>query len=522
MATDRKTPGVYIQELDAFPNSVAQVETAIPAFIGYTPQAAVNGKPCWFKPVRIWSMADFLAIFGFPADPVTGQSPVQYAPSHYIAEQKKAPSKGDTYIFNGNVYTIEPDPDTVYYLYNSVKLFFENGGTQAYIVSTGGYGPASGSPVDAGGAIVNLNVKLADLTKGLKALLKFPDVTLYVFPEATLLSGGENGTLMKETLLQCGTMFSPMALFDVIGGRAPDPILWPQDIQAFRNNTGNNSLDCGAAYYPFLKTTAAAIDDITYENLNGGKVSTLTDLLSPASAPNTAAADIINSIAKGNGLSVRENNAALMKASKLYQQILGIVQDKVNILPPSGIMAGVYSLVDATKGVWTAPANVAPVGVTDVTIRLSDQDQAGLNVDAVSGKSINAIRFFNGRGVLVWGARTLDGNSQDWRYINVRRTMTMIEQSAMHAVKAYVFEPNDANTWSAVKSMLDNFLTGLWQAGALQGAKSSDAFAVQVGLGSTMTALDVQNGLMRVNLMLAVVHPAEFIVLTLEQQQVTS
>ncbi|MCB0611109.1 MAG: phage tail sheath family protein, partial [Lewinella sp.] len=149
-------------------------------------------------------------------------------------------------------------------------------------------------------------------------------------------------------------------------------------------------------------------------------------------------------------------------------------------------------------------------------------DQAGLNVDAVSGKSINAIRFFNGRGVLVWGARTLDGNSQDWRYINVRRTMTMIEQSAMHAVKAYVFEPNDANTWSAVKIMLDNFLTGLWQAGALQGAKSSDAFAVQIGLGSTMTALDVQNGLMRVNLMLAVVHPAEFIVLTLEQQQVTS
>ncbi|HMQ89444.1 MAG TPA: phage tail sheath C-terminal domain-containing protein [Flavilitoribacter sp.] len=522
MATDRKTPGVYIQELDAFPNSVAQVETAIPAFIGYTPQAALNGKPCWFEPVKVHSMGEFLAVFGFSADPVTGQSPPQYAPSYYITQQKKAPAKGDYYTFNGNVYTIEPDPDTVYYLYNSVKLFFENGGTQAYIVSTGGYGPASGSPVDAGAAIVNLNVKLADLTKGLKALLKFPDVTLYVFPEATLLSSEENGTLMEETLLQCGNMQTAMAIFDVIGGRAPDPILWPQDIQVFRNNTGSNSLDRGVAYYPFLNTTAAAIDDITYGNLNGGKVTTLSELLNPASAPNPAVVKIIDSIVEGNKLTVRENNAALMNASKLYQQILGIVQAKVNILPPSGIMAGVYSLVDATKGVWTAPANVAPVGVTDVTIRLSDQDQAGLNVDAVSGKSINAIRFFNGRGVLVWGARTLDGNSQDWRYINVRRTITMIEQSAKHAVMAYVFEPNDANTWAAVKGMLDNFLTNLWRDGALQGAKPSDAFAVQIGLGSTMTAQDVLDNLMRVNVMVAVTHPAEFIIITIEQQQATT
>ena len=99
------------------------------------------------------------------------------------------------------------------------------------------------------------------------------------------------------------------------------------------------------------------------------------------------------------------------------------------------------------------------MGVTSTTLQIDDTEQEGLNVDAVSGKSVNAIRFFNGQGVLVWGARTLDGNSQDWRYINVRRTVTMIEQSAKLALRAYVFAPNTSNTWATIKSMLENFLT---------------------------------------------------------------
>ena len=144
--------------------------------------------------------------------------------------------------------------------------------------------------------------------------------------------------------------------------------------------------------------------------------------------------------------------------------------------------------------------------------------QANLNVDAVSGKSVNAIRFFNGNGILVWGARTLDGNSLDWRYINVRRTVTMIEQSVKLATRAYVFSPNDANTWASVKSMIGNFLTGVWAQGALQGAKPGDAFSVNVGLGATMTGLDILEGIMRISIKLAVVRPAEFIHIEVEQQ----
>ncbi len=517
MITNLKTPGVYIDEVNAFPNSVVQVETAVPAFIGYTPQASYEGHSYLFKPVQITSMADFNAYFAYPTDPSTNVAPKQYSPVYYATQQKKKPEAGKSYVFNGEIYTIEPDPNTIYYLYNSVKLFFQNGGSTAYIVSVGTYGPGTGKPITPGSQIVNSNVQLADLTQGLQTLLKVPEVTMYVVPEATLLSTAENSTLMESMLMQNNTMQTAVSIFDIKGGREPDPIQWTDDIQTFRDNTGNNFLKYGVSYYPYLITTVVSSQEVDYTNLNGGDPTTLLPIVSPSSSPNTQAETIINSIS-GSTLTVEQNNQALIVASKSYSHLIGIVQKEMNTMPPSGVMAGVYTLVDSTRGVWVAPANVTPIGVTDLTLRIDSQEQENLNVDAVSGKSVNAIRYFNGQGVLVWGARTLDGNSQDWRYINVRRTVTMIEQSAKLALRAYVFAPNTASTWATVKSMLDNFLTNVWKEGALQGSKAADAFSVQVGLGSTMTAQDILDGYLRVTMLLAVSHPAEFIVLTVEQQ----
>jgi hypothetical protein len=507
------TPGVYINEVNAFPNSVVQVATAVPAFIGYTPYASYEGKSYLMKPTRITSMKDFNAFFSNP-DP----SAKQYSPSFYLTKQKKAPAAGKSYSFNGDIYTIEPDPGTVYYLYNSVEMFFQNGGGVAYIVSLGPYGAATNSPINPGDEITNMNVKLADFQSALQVLKKFDDVTMYVAPESTLLSDGEYSTLLEDMLLQSSNMQTSMTIIDVKGGREPDPQLWLDDINNFRNLTGNNGLKYGAAYYPYLNTTVMSIDQVDYTNINGGDVSTLMDILNPASAPNPVAAKIITSIKGGNSLSVTQNNQALVMASKAYAQLLAIILEQINTLPPSGIVAGVFSQVDSSKGVWNAPANVSPVGVTNLTIQLDDDDQGGLNVDAVSGKSVNAFRFFNGQGVLLWGARTLDGNSQDWRYINVRRTVTMIEQSAKLALRNYVFAPNVSNTWSTVKSMLINFLTNVWKEGALQGSSPDDAFSVQIGLGVTMDAQDILNGYLRTTILIAVTHPAEFIVLSVEQQ----
>ena len=150
-------------------------------------------------------------------------------------------------------------------------------------------------------------------------------------------------------------------------------------------------------------------------------------------------------------------------------------------------------------------------------VEVTDTEQEDLNVP-LSGKAVNAIRSFTNRGVIVWGARTLDGNSQDWRYIHVRRTMIMLEQSIKNALKTYVFDANDGNTWLNVKNMCSNFLTTIWQAGGLIGAKPEDAFSVQVGLGVTMTAVDILDGYMRVTILVALTHPSEFIAITFQQQ----
>lgn len=146
------------------------------------------------------------------------------------------------------------------------------------------------------------------------------------------------------------------------------------------------------------------------------------------------------------------------------------------------------------------------------TVNITHEQQEDLNIHT-SGKSINAIRPFAGKGILVWGARTLAGNDNEWRYIPVRRFFNMAEESIKKATEQFVFEPNDKNTWVKVRAMIENFLTLQWRAGALSGAKPEQAFFVRVGLGETMTAQDILEGRMNIEIGMAVVRPAEFIIL---------
>ena len=203
---------------------------------------------------------------------------------------------------------------------------------------------------------------------------------------------------------------------------------------------------------------------------------------------------------------VRRTHNALLAVSDVYSQAMDGLLEALNVLPPSAAMAGVYARTDNSIGVFKAPANTGLVSVLSPTVAISTSDQENLNVP-LSGYAVNAIRTFMGRGVLVWGARTLDGNSQDYRYINVRRTLIMLEQSVYYAALAYVFEPNVAGTWKAVQTMLENFLNNQWKAGALAGSKPADAYDVSVGLGSTMTGNDILDGYMRVTVRVAITRP---------------
>ena len=196
-----------------------------------------------------------------------------------------------------------------------------------------------------------------------------------------------------------------------------------------------------------------------------------------------------------------------------YAEKLAEKLAEASIIPPSGAIAGIYAATDGSKGVWQAPANVSVAAVADVTELISDKDQENMNVDAATGKSVNAIRFFTGKGILVWGARTLDGNSNEWRYVPVRRLFNYVEESVQKSTNWAVFQPNDANTWVKIQCQIENFLNNLWRDGALAGSTPDKAYYVKVGLDITMTADDINNGYLIVEIGLAAVRPAEFIVL---------
>ncbi|MBU1720221.1 MAG: phage tail protein, partial [Bacteroidetes bacterium] len=223
--------------------------------------------------------------------------------------------------------------------------------------------------------------------------------------------------------------------------------------------------------------------------------------------------DVLSSVKK-DAVSIQElHDKIVFDTNPLYKSIVSEINKEISKLPPSGAMAGVYAMVDTNRGVWKAPANVSLASTVKPWVKIDNDDQEDLNVDLTGGKSVNAIRAFVGQGTLVWGGRTLAGNDNEWRYISVRRFFIMVEKSLKLATNWAVFEPNEEITWLKVKAMMNNFLTNLWKQGALTGGSPGDAFFVKIGLGETMTQIDILEGRMNVEIGLAVVRPAEFIVL---------
>ncbi|HSI75117.1 MAG TPA: phage tail sheath C-terminal domain-containing protein [Lunatimonas sp.] len=250
---------------------------------------------------------------------------------------------------------------------------------------------------------------------------------------------------------------------------------------------------------------------------NGGTLS--ISLTAHAAARSTEFQSVFDTISEAF-ISLVRNQVLLSQLSEkqLFVQhpFFKAVHERVTkfmcTIPPSGAMAGIYAFTDRTRGVWKAPANVGLRNVLAPTIKLTDQEQGSLNIHS-SGKSINAIRAFTGKGILVWGARTLAGNDNEWRYINVRRFFTYVEMSTKKATEPFVFESNDANTWVRIRAMIENFLTLQWRQGALAGSTAKEAFFVKVGLNETMTAQDILEGRLIVEIGMAAVRPAEFIIL---------
>jgi hypothetical protein len=174
-------------------------------------------------------------------------------------------------------------------------------------------------------------------------------------------------------------------------------------------------------------------------------------------------------------------------------------------LPASGAVAGIYARVDRERGVWKAPANTEVRGIVGLSEVYTEREQ----------EKLNALRVFAGKGILVWGSRTLAVTDNEWRYVPVRRLFSMVEESLRVGTAGLALEPNNANTWARTRGLIEGFLMGLWRQGALMGTKPEHAFFVKVGLGTTMTAQDVTAGRLIIEVGLAPARPAEFSILRL-------
>lgn len=473
MASTYKTPGVYVEEISLFPPSVAQVETAIPAFIGYTEKAVnASGTSLTNVPTEITSMKEYESYFGYPHDDT-----ITVAVSGTVST-------------GYSVAVTEPTPN--YMMYYAVKMFYDNGGGKCYITSIGAY--KSGSPYHTVGDYTS-----STGTVGLQKIALEDEPTLLVVPDAIKLTSTDYSTLVQAMLSQCGSLGDRFCIFDLYNGGVTQS---DSELLTNRGYFGSNNLKYGAAYYPYLKSA------INYYVNTGETNVTLGSAYAEDLNADSDTTDSGESFSSGATLaSIKSTNTAV------YNAIKAELQNHYLTLPPAGAVAGVYAAIDSSRGVWKAPANVSLTDVIAPILKVDDAKQASLNVDATSGKSINAIRSFAGKGTLIWGARTLSGNDNEWRYISVRRFFNMVEESVKKATFQFVFEPNDANTWVKVKGMIENFLTLLWRDGALAGAKPEHAFFVKVGLGVTMTSQDILEGKMNVEIGMAAVRPAEFIIL---------
>lgn len=472
MASTYKTPGVYVEEISKFPPSVAQVETAIPAFIGYTERASRKTPGDLSRvPTRITSLLEYESFFGGPQ------------PEPNIEVTVTQESDGGGTILKETLSVAINGAASRHNLYYALQLYFANGGGPCYIVSAGDY------KANAGDALVYAEMKTA-----LDTLEKEDEPTMIVFPEGQHMAESEYYTLQNDALAQCAKLQDRFSVMDVHSNGLA--LVTSGDLNtaigAFRSGITSPNLKYGAAYFPNVRTIFPyaynAADVNVAHVLDGGAGPLNGQSLQQLDASNTAMAAKLRAAIAQNGI----------------------------VLPPSAAVTGIYARVDSSRGVWKAPANEgvnALNSANPLSFKVTDELQKSLNVDDVSGKSVNALRAFTGKGTLVWGARTLAGNDNEWRYVSVRRFFNMVEESVKKASAQFVFEPNDANTWVKVRAMIENFLILQWRAGALAGQKPEHAFYVKVGLGETMTALDILEGRMTVEIGMAVVRPAEFIIL---------
>ncbi|REF28288.1 hypothetical protein BDD26_3173 [Xenorhabdus cabanillasii] len=460
MPTIPTYPGVYIEEDASLNLSVSRGNTAIPVFIGVFSPKKTN---LISQVTRVNSWLDFTNLFnaGCITSIAIKSTKLASTPAPTLFESVKS----DTAVVATPNISVNADNKDPAYTYavetdnyyttssDALKLYFQNGGGPCYILP-----------------------RPSHLTEGF--LDSIPELIEQAL-EITLIVCLKESDYNQEAIYSSLTSLLEAGYFLIA------------DSYTKTSMPDVNVQSQTATYYPAVKVSQliqAEDSQIAVSGYEDAKTKP----------------DEVKNLAQ-----LKEKNLTV------YQQAVEAIQDTIasngNTIPASAVMAGIYCATDASRGVWKAPANVVLNGISDVTERLTDDEQGTMNQ-----KGINAIRYFSGRGFVVWGARTLQ-NDDNWRYIPVRRLFNAAERDIKQAMRFAVFEPNSKPTWERVRAAIDNYLHQLWQQGALAGNKPQEAYFVQIGKGITMSDDDIKQGKMIVKVGMAAVRPAEFIVLQFTQ-----
>lgn len=514
------TPGVYVEEVPSTSKPIEGVSTSIAAFVGLAPGGPVN------TPMRISNWTQFAKIYGDPVEP-----------------ENRPFMEGA-------------------YLAHSVYGFFQNGGNLCWIVRVGNVSSA-GAPVpqaalpaagDSGVETLRIQAK-----PGIESQVKVEVAENAIIKnegdgEGDKPAGGADRTYKititapgaapeeydgltlkkgRNNLLTKVNSASKLVKIEETGGSLPEAQRAPA--------TGTYVLS--APSVPADKIAAsdfagdvakrrgigglAAVDEITMvaipdlwalaENGNGKVVKDLQGKLiahCENAGDRMAILDAPDGLLPQDVLEWRMNDAGYdSKFAALYYPWLEVMNPLNNqplMIPPSGHVAGVWCRTDSTRGVHKAPANEVTLGANKVGFQITQAEQGSLNK-----VGINCIRSFPGRGIRIWGARTLSSDPE-WRYINVRRLFNYISESIMEGTQWSVFEPNDVKLWIQLRIAASSFLTRTWREGALFGSTPGEAFFVKCDEETNPPDV-IEAGQVVCEIGIAPVKPAEFVIFRLSQ-----
>jgi uncharacterized protein len=498
------TPGVYVEEVPSANKPIEGVSTSVAAFVGLCPGGPVN------TPMRISNWTQFSKIFGDPSNPDNG-----------------------------------PFMDGAY-MAHSVYGFFQNGGSNCWIVRVGEENGAGARPQAALPAAADKSVE----TFRAQALPKVDgkvEVELSEEPKAggegdpsyrlVVTSGSDkeeyDGLTLKKGRSNIATKVnaaSKLIKIEETGASLPEA----QRIPA----TGKYTLSAPAQEPSAVSPghfegdearrkgmgSLAAIDEVTMVLMpdlwSVGNDTQVRDLQGKMIAhcenmgDRMAILDAPPDLLPQEILEWRMNTAGYdSKMSALYYPWIEVMDPLTNRpvnIPPSGHVAGLWCRVDERRGVHKAPANEVVMGANGLAFQVTQPEQGGLNK-----VGINCIRSFPGRGIRVWGARTLSSDPE-WRYINVRRLFNYISESIMEGTQWSVFEPNDQFLWLQLRNAVSSFLTRTWRSGALFGNSPAEAFFVKCDAETNPPDV-IEAGQVVCEVGIAPVKPAEFVIFRLSQ-----